>query len=84
MKRLICVGVLLTANLLAMCNHSARASEQDDFFEAKIRPVLVGTCFRCHGGGKTSGDLRLDSRERLLKGGSSGPASCRESQMKVC
>jgi hypothetical protein len=74
MKRLICVGVLLTANLLAMCNHSARASEQDDFFEAKIRPVLVGTCFRCHGGGKTSGDLRLDSRERLLKGGSSGPA----------
>ena len=74
MKQLICGGVLLLASLLAMSRHSARADDRDDFFEAKIRPVLVGTCFRCHGGTKTSGELRIDSRETLLKGGESGPA----------
>ncbi len=74
MKRLTCAGVLLAVSLLAMSGDSARADEREDFFEAKIRPVLVGTCFRCHGGTKTSGDLRIDSRERLLKGGDSGAA----------
>ena len=74
MNRLTCVGVLLAVSLLAMNSRSARADERDDFFEAKIRPVLVGTCFRCHGGTKTAGELRIDSRETLLKGGESGPA----------
>lgn len=44
------------------------------FFEAKIRPVLVDTCFKCHGGAKVSSKLRVDSRESLLMGGKSGPA----------
>ncbi len=43
------------------------AAEQDQFFELKVRPVLAGTCFKCHGGEKTSGGLRTDSRESLLK-----------------
>ena len=46
----------------------------DAFFEAKIRPVLVESCFKCHGGKKTSNGLRVDSREALLKVGDSGPA----------
>jgi hypothetical protein len=46
----------------------------DSFFESKIRPVLATTCFRCHGGEKTSGGLRVDSRKALLEGGDSGPA----------
>jgi hypothetical protein len=65
------------------------ARADDAFFESRIRPVLVGTCFRCHGGTKTSGalrddsggglrvsrgGLRVDSRETLLQGGDSGPA----------
>ena len=74
MTRTICLTAILMASLLLMSSHSARADERDDFFEAKIRPVLVGTCFRCHGDAKTSGALRIDSREMLLKGGESGPA----------
>ncbi len=46
----------------------------DAQFENHIRPVLVETCFRCHGDLKVSGMLRVDSREALLKGGESGAA----------
>jgi mono/diheme cytochrome c family protein len=38
-------------------------------FEAKIRPILAQSCVGCHGPDKHKGDLRLDTREFLLKGG---------------
>jgi len=48
------------------------------FFENKIRPVLTENCYKCHGAeavkaGKLKGDLRLDSRAGVLKGGENGP-----------
>ena len=46
----------------------------DEFFETKIRPVLVDACFKCHGGDKTASGLRLDGREHLMSGGDRGPA----------
>jgi hypothetical protein len=47
-----------------------------DFFETKIRPVLVDQCYECHatGAAKVKGGLLLDTREGLLRGGESGPA----------
>jgi hypothetical protein len=45
-----------------------------DFFEAKVRPLLVANCLECHGPNKHKSDLRLDSREAILKGGETGPA----------
>ncbi|MFM8470833.1 MAG: PSD1 and planctomycete cytochrome C domain-containing protein [Limisphaerales bacterium] len=50
--------------------------QQTDFFEKKIRPVLVKDCYKCHSaeGGRIKGGLRLDTRDGLLKGGDSGPA----------
>lgn len=50
-----------------------------DFFEAKIRPVLVRECYECHSakavaGKKLKGALLLDSRDASRKGGESGPA----------
>jgi Protein of unknown function (DUF1553)/Protein of unknown function (DUF1549)/Planctomycete cytochrome C len=46
------------------------------FFESKIRPVLVERCLECHSSQlkKPKGKLRLDSREGVRTGGSSGPA----------
>ncbi|MBM3726575.1 MAG: DUF1553 domain-containing protein [Acidobacteria bacterium] len=44
-----------------------------EFFEAKIRPLLVSKCFACHTDAKLGG-LRLDSREAMVAGGKSGPA----------
>ncbi len=49
-------------------------AKSEAFFEAQIRPILAGTCFRCHGGERVSGGLRVDSRQGLLEGGDSGPA----------
>jgi Protein of unknown function (DUF1549)/Protein of unknown function (DUF1553)/Planctomycete cytochrome C len=48
----------------------------EDFFEAKIRPVLVEQCYKCHapGGKGIKGGLRLDSRTAMLTGGDTGPA----------
>jgi len=47
-----------------------------DFFESKIRPVLVNQCYECHSkqSGKTKGGLKVDSRDALLKGGGNGPS----------
>ena len=46
------------------------------FFEARIRPVLVEHCYRCHSAkaGKSEGGLVLDSRAGVRAGGDSGPA----------
>lgn len=50
--------------------------EQIQFFEAKIRPVLVRECYGCHSNqaGNVRGGLRLDTRELMRIGGATGPA----------
>ncbi|HEY1601489.1 MAG TPA: PSD1 and planctomycete cytochrome C domain-containing protein, partial [Pirellulales bacterium] len=51
------------------------APEHVEFFEQKIRPVLVTHCYECHSmPGKAKAGLRLDSRAGVLAGGESGPA----------
>jgi hypothetical protein len=67
------VGIALLATRLAAAEPSSR---QLEFFETRVRPVLVEHCFECHGGGekRTQGGLRLDSREGWAAGGDSGPA----------
>ncbi len=56
----------------------ARAEQPSDpakveFFERRIRPVLVSSCVNCHGPEKHKAGLRLDSRAALLAGGDNGP-----------
>jgi hypothetical protein len=55
---------------------SAQSGPDDEFFEKKIRPVLVDRCSSCHSATapKLKGGLRLDSLEEALKGGDTGPA----------
>jgi hypothetical protein len=47
-----------------------------EFFEKKIRPVLVEHCFKCHSNqaAKIKGKLLLDSGAGIRKGGASGPS----------
>lgn len=53
---------------------SADASSEAEFFEKKIRPVLVERCFECHSiaANEPGGGLLLDSAAGLRKGGESG------------
>ncbi|WP_158633475.1 PSD1 and planctomycete cytochrome C domain-containing protein [Tautonia sociabilis] len=43
-------------------------------FEARVRPILVDRCVRCHGEERQKGGLRLDSAAAVRAGGRSGPA----------
>ena len=47
-----------------------------EFFEKKIRPLLVKHCYECHSAEakEIGGKLLLDHREGVLKGGDTGPA----------
>jgi hypothetical protein len=50
--------------------------EHVEFFESKVRPILVEHCYKCHSteAGKSKGDLLLDTRDALRKGGVTGAA----------
>lgn len=61
---------------LALVLQTSPARQQDDanFFEQRIRPLLIQKCYQCHAGTKAGGGLRLDSRSGWQHGGDSGPA----------
>lgn len=68
--------IILLISLLAASPAQSMDQEKLNFFESKIRPVLVDSCYKCHSleSGKDKGGLLVDSRDALLKGGDSGPA----------
>src|ERR1043166_5611077 len=43
-------------------------------FAREIKPIFEASCIKCHGRGRTKGDLSMETRDTLLKGGESGPA----------
>jgi mono/diheme cytochrome c family protein len=47
------------------------AFEQDQYFEMKVRPILIKNCYGCHAG-SARGGLELTSRDKMLKGGKDG------------
>jgi hypothetical protein len=42
-------------------------------FDKDIKPLFEASCVKCHGAEKAKGDLRLNTREGVLKGGEEGP-----------
>ena len=75
--RSLLVVLMICGNLRAQ---SAGTGARDtEFFEKRIRPVLVKECYACHSEQaarrkQLKGSLLLDSRTGTLKGGESGPA----------
>jgi hypothetical protein len=63
-----------TAPESASPEHASR--DKLEFFEKKIRPVLVEKCYSCHSAKSKilRGGLYLDTRAGILNGGDSGPA----------
>ncbi len=62
--------------LCLLSDEAEIGSKKIQFFETKIRPVLVDACFKCHSKekNKSKGGLLVDSRNALLNGGENGPA----------
>lgn len=70
-------GCCAVVTALLLSDSVAWAAESDlEFFEQKIRPVLVERCFKCHSKetSKPKGGLRVDRRASLFDGGDSGSA----------
>jgi hypothetical protein len=79
------LGMALLALSIAVVQSGAGRSAEKDvetadsarvaFFRDRVVPILKTRCLKCHGGEpKIRGNLRLDSREALLRGGDQGPA----------
>ncbi|QDT74688.1 PSD1 and planctomycete cytochrome C domain-containing protein [Lacipirellula limnantheis] len=49
-------------------------TEQMEFFEQRVRPLLVEHCYPCHAGNKRQGGLSLEYRSGWQTGGDRGPA----------
>src|SRR5437773_7331964 len=66
--------VVVALSSAALVSAAEFKSEHYEFFEKKIRPVLVEHCYKCHSASseKLKGELFLDTKEGMLKGGESG------------
>jgi len=68
---------LLATALIALCGGWLPLQSQEaDFFEKEVRPILATRCYPCHGpaAAEPQAGLRLDSLAGMLEGGRSGPA----------
>ncbi|MGY8733626.1 MAG: PSD1 and planctomycete cytochrome C domain-containing protein [Pirellulales bacterium] len=67
---------LLAVQLGFFCANctTIQADDGTDFFEKKIRPILIKHCYECHGEDEQESDLRLDSYAEMLRGGATAPA----------
>ncbi len=71
------LSILLIDSLFAQSGEQPSVDRAGiEFFESKIRPVLLKHCYECHSteSKNIKGGLLLDSREAAHQGGDSGPA----------
>jgi len=76
MSHLRCTFIVALAALGGWVPAFASTDHGIEFFEQKIRPLLVERCYECHSADakKLKGGLLLDTKEGVLKGGDTGPA----------
>jgi len=78
MRRPALLLTIATGTLIAVSAFGSARFRQDEtrsqFFEERVRPILVERCVGCHGPTKQMSRLRLDSRASILKGGERGAA----------
>src|SRR5436190_1833472 len=74
MMRMYVVALILVTLQTAQLRAAGDDPKGIDFFEKNIRPVLVANCYQCHSATakELKGELRLDTKEGVRKGGESG------------
>ncbi len=71
------VRLSFLCSLIASVVFAARADDlQAEYFESKVRPILIQHCYECHSvdAKELKAELHLDSKAGWMKGGVSGPA----------
>src|SRR5260221_7031096 len=68
MKRAFAVVLILAAGTASPAQETPAPVD----FYGRVQPLLAIHCYKCHGPDVQKGGLRLDQRERALKGGESG------------
>ena len=70
------LGLLFFRAVSAMAAGANSGPASVDFFESRVRPVLVEHCYKCHSAQSKDlkGGLRLDGLAEMRKGGDTGPA----------
>ena len=71
-RSLLAVLIYITSAVSLLAEDAAR-EKQLEFFESKIRPVLIENCYECHNSlDAAEGEFAVDHRQALLDGGASG------------
>lgn len=72
------VASMLAAGFMIVVPFPSRARADDgvEFFERRVRPILVQHCYECHSmdSDELGGGLALDSQPAMIRGGDSGPS----------
>ncbi|MBM3982926.1 MAG: DUF1553 domain-containing protein [Planctomycetes bacterium] len=55
-------------------DHVAKVMKGTELFKSSVRGILQAKCVKCHSGERHEGELDMNTREGLLKGGARGPA----------
>src|SRR3954469_1363300 len=76
MRRFFSLALFFGSVMPVVVGTNARADDKIEFFEKQIRPLFAEHCYECHSAKakKLKGDLRLDTREGVFRGGETGPA----------
>ena len=70
---LVLIGLCRPALAAPPKANAESTSEDREFFESQVRPLLVARCHKCHGPTRGKGNLSLTSRSEIIAGGDSGP-----------
>ena len=76
LRVLLLLVSLFSCGTLCVAEESSPSDEDVQYFERKIRPILVNRCYACHSidAKVLHGGLRLDTASLIYKGGESGRA----------
>lgn len=61
-----------TPDFMLASNGQALTPKQVEDLNVEVRTILAHNCYSCHGEAKKKGDLRLDSKDAIMKGGENG------------
>lgn len=73
MSRYLCIAVALIATLSACVMDLTRLKNDPVDFVRQVKPILEASCLECHQHQYEFAGLNLETKERSMKGGRSGP-----------